>query len=435
MGVVIAVSFAMLLSVIVEDRAYLQNIQETMRPTMRHIPQQRFQNNGHNVMSYHQTRGGADALEDASASAARRLPDYEVMPLTKNASTSTIPLLPRSDTILGFAIIGFPKCGTSTLHDLVDNHPQMASLPGENFLNSGNRTEILERELIKLRKKNSKRSFYEFNVTTSILPSQEASMLVGYKQSHDLYHVQVTGRNFATRYPTTPLVVTLRHPISWMESYWNFRYNNAGHKRIRSIRPNLILRRSGNLTHGIKIGSLQLHMGYFHHFLAQLGKTPLTDAREVQLLKKGLNNEAEFQAVLASFTSGERAAAPNRILVTSTEQMKHKSNSTFLVDLQHFLGLEEPFPGELPHVRPSSWLTDKQIAISAVYKDDICKPKYEGLRRALLQLGNVVADWLLEFFLKAPDVYTSGDLTAYLEKWKQDPCLRQAATNKTVSVA
>lgn len=99
-------------------------------------------------------------------------------------------------TILGFAIIGFPKCGTTTLHTLLDAHPQLATISGENYANSNNNTDRLNYEIVRARKRRP-------NATK-----------VGYRQSHDLYNVGGTATNFRTLYPTAPLIVTVRHPIS-----------------------------------------------------------------------------------------------------------------------------------------------------------------------------------------------------------------------------
>jgi hypothetical protein len=335
----------------------------------------------------------------------------EDQPLTWKTSESTPPYFPVSSapderfynddntSILGFAIVGFPKCGTSTLHSLVDTHPLLATNPGETSANAVGRALDLEKTLRLLLKNNP-------NATK-----------VGYKHSHDMYHSRITVTNFRTLYPATPLVVTVRHPILWFESYWNFRFNFVGAKRIRPIRLDYVLSRLGNLTHGVDTRRLNLGMAYFHHFLAQLGKTPQTiDPREQELLRFDMS-PGEWEENFPT-----QYQVPNRILLTTTEQMRDQKNNTFLLDLQRFLGLSVPFPGKLPHVRPSSWLTEEQIATSAVYKEDICKPIYDDFRKILQQIGAIASEWIIEYFLKGPGVYTSGDIRPYLEDWKNDPC-------------
>jgi hypothetical protein len=287
---------------------------------------------------------------------------------------------------------------------LLDAHPQLATIPGENYANSKNNTDRLNYEIMRTRK---------------LYPN---AIKVGYRQSHDLYHVGVTAANFRTLYPTAPLIVTVRHPISWLESYWNFRSNFDGKQRTKPINVLKLQQRRGDLMHGTETGRLHLGMGYFHHFLALLGKTPQTiNSREHELLQIGLA-PGEWNAIFPT-----RHHVPNPILLTTTEQMKKNTNNTFLVDLQRFLGLSEPFPGQLPHVRPSHWLSDEEIAISEMYQENICKPKYDKLRKMLQEMGTIAAEWIIEYLLPSPGVYTSGDLRPYIQAWKEDPCTRNSS--------
>lgn len=261
---------------------------------------------------------------------------------------------------------------------MLDSHPQLASLHGENYFNMINKTDNLKKRLHYMLKQQ------RANGTTT----------VGYKQSHDLYHPSITTRNYAEVFPSTPLIVTLRHPVKWFESYWNFRHNNNGKNWTLPFYPlKHVIKRRGNFREGFVTSDLHVGLGFFHQFLAQLGKTPqLNGTREMELL------EYEMEDGEAAEVFPVPRKVPNRVFVVLTEQLEDKnSNERVRKDLQSFLRLDTAFDA-IPHVRPDT-LYISQKAIERSKKESICKPKYKHLREKLLRIGEVASEWVLDYFL------------------------------------
>lgn len=276
---------------------------------------------------------------------------------------------------------GFPKCGTSSLSNMLDSHPQLASLHGENYMNMINKTENLKTRLVHMQ-------------TQRQAKNNAGSITVGYKQSHDLYHPYITTRNYAHVFPTTPLIVTLRHPVKWFESYWNFRHNNNGKNWTLPFYPlKHVIQRRGDFRQGIWTDDLHVGLGMFHHYLAHLGKTPQRNGtREMELLSYEMK-EGEAAEVFPVPNQ-----VPNRVFVMLTEQLEDReSNDQVRRDLQSFLRLDTPFD-EIPHVRPDTlYLSQKTVRKSK--PETICKPKYKELREKLVRIGEIVSEWVLDYFL------------------------------------
>jgi hypothetical protein len=261
---------------------------------------------------------------------------------------------------------------------MLDSHPKLATLHGESYFNLNNQTDKLKKRLRYMLNQREK------NGTTT----------VGYKHSHDLYHAATTARNFAHVFPTSPLIVSIRHPVHWFESYWNFRHNNNGKNWTMPISPlQLVMQRRGDLRRGIGTDHLHVGLGMFHHFLSQLGKTPQRNGtREMELLQYHMEpGEAE------EIYPVERKV-PNRVFVVLTEQLEDSStNGQLRQDLQAFLRLDTPFE-DIPHVRPETFYRPEEL-IKKSKKEDICKPEYKELRGKLVEIGSIVSEWLMDYFL------------------------------------
>jgi hypothetical protein len=106
--------------------------------------------------------------------------------------------------LLDFAIIGFPKCGTTTLQHWLDEHPQIDTTPNENYLNMANASDKLVRLLHPLKKQQLLRKKHKH--------------LLGYKETKDIYSPQ-SHYSFASHWYNTKLIVSTRHPILWYVSY------------------------------------------------------------------------------------------------------------------------------------------------------------------------------------------------------------------------
>jgi hypothetical protein len=108
----------------------------------------------------------------------------------------------RNGTILGdvsdlldFAIIGFGKCGTTTLKSWLDRHPEIQCYPHEVYALAHRQPQELLRLLYYLPEGNYKR---------------------GYKSPFDLVY-NYTMPYFRRYFPKTPLIVGIRHPVLWFQ--------------------------------------------------------------------------------------------------------------------------------------------------------------------------------------------------------------------------
>jgi hypothetical protein len=115
--------------------------------------------------------------------------------LTSSDPTSNI------QSLLDFAIIGFGKCGTTTLVSWLQQHENISVYPDEIY-------DLMHDDLPTFL-----RRLYTLRVGRGILR--------GYKSPHDITFYHVLQKYFAEYFPSTKLVIGLRHPIRWFESLYS----------------------------------------------------------------------------------------------------------------------------------------------------------------------------------------------------------------------
>lgn len=109
--------------------------------------------------------------------------------------------------LLQFSIVGFPKCGTSTLMHHLRAHPQVNIYPDERCELGANQHARLIEDLY--------RDFPASNSTHSFIR--------GIKCPADLENTQLAMPNYKKVFPKTKMLVGVRHPVLWFESFYNFR--------------------------------------------------------------------------------------------------------------------------------------------------------------------------------------------------------------------
>jgi len=140
--------------------------------------------------------------------------------------------------------------------------------------------------------------------------------------------------------------------------------------------------------------------------LSWMGKTNISDPAEDALL--GPNRRYK----LAS-----RAPIRNPIFLYEIAQLGDRDTSrmsTFLTDLQQYLGLSTAFP--VPG-SPKKIVHEKK-------QFDICDKRYKALREVLRKAGREASLWITTYFLKHPDVHVSSPdhFRTLLRRWHDDPC-------------
>lgn len=153
--------------------------------------------------------------------------ETDVLSVSINSAATTATRPPLEDLVqndgiiedvqflLDFAVIGFAKCGSTSMRNLLCNYNEEAQcLLGE------------ARQLYYGKPAQMTSSLY------NILP--QGNYKRGYKCPNDISQIN-TLRSLARYWPSIKLFIGLRHPVHWFESFWNMRMNNAkGVSQIQS---------------------------------------------------------------------------------------------------------------------------------------------------------------------------------------------------------
>ena len=330
---------------------------------------------------------------------------------------------PNSDTIvakdiqwlLDFAIVGFSKSGSTTLLQWLRRDTLVRAPEHEIHFLKYQRPA----QLIKI--------LYQF-----ALQEQEAQenksigatdkILKGFKDPMDIQRPYAR-KILAEYWPQTPLIVTVRHPVNWMVSFYNF-----FKIELRNPKDNLtvanMLSPGGRDEYGETQQLVSTAGGEFHAILAEIGKTPLHDIAEWKLLQPWLNHS---EATIADI---RQHRLPNPIFFMEMQQLGD-SNTTrakqFANDLEAFLGLP---PNHLPpvlHVRPLAHRVKKRNTNHL--KMDICATEHAPILQEMMAISRSASQWFQDYFIHSPEVTVSSPeyLLELLEGWKINPCASQSS--------
>jgi hypothetical protein len=231
----------------------------------------------------------------------------------------------------------------------------------------------------------------------------------GTKCPQDMEHMALPA--YHRYFPKTKFIVGIRHPVTWFESFYNFRIHN----KVRMPPAEKLVGNCVGGMHGVCTRS-----GNFHFFLRNLGKTNTTDPDESRYIEPKLRR---FQRVIAS---------KRRVFLYEVSQLSDKDENRSLAirdDLQQFLGLKEP-------IAPFIWFkpgrNHTRQDLKRINKKKI--DKFAKLRRKLMEQSVNASKWIREYFVDAEDVVVSSKKhfsDVLLTAWERDPCLdRQQAKLK-----
>ena len=267
--------------------------------------------------------------------------------------------------MVDFAIVGFPKCGTSTMMEYLDQSPHTKVAQKERCeLGSGRQAKLI-------------RELYEE------LP--EGNYKRGIKCPRDLEN-EFAVEAYTKYFPNTHFLIGLRHPVLWFESFYNFRvYNN------NPMRPAAEL--VGNCGKGSR--HVCTHRARFHQYLANLGKTRLEGAEKNFFAQHG--RELRMNPVKGN------------IFLYHVEQLRDDEPTlrqlAMRKDLTTFLGLPEVLPPMKIWRKPGKNITQVQRDDADSKRLDICNSNHTQVRIALIEQAKMTAEWILQYFLKSNDVY------------------------------
>lgn len=152
----------------------------------------------------------------------------------------------------------------------------------------------------------------------------------------------------------------------------------------------------------------------FHVFLANFGKTNVTNVNELKLI------DANMRKAL------DPVPTRRRVFLYEISQLSDpRRELQFRRDLQHFLHLQkpiDPFVWFKPGKNRTDEMSDtKQLSSNKI---DICEDRYVELRQVLLLHAVQASRWIRSFFLKADGVVVSSrrHFEQILQSWEKDPC-------------
>lgn len=289
---------------------------------------------------------------------------------------------------INFAIVGFPKCSTTFLRNRL--------LHTQQFFYGNNRMELHHlrnndvQELVKLFS----------NVTDPNVKKK------GFKCPDVLYSNNAL-LNLKTYFPRADLIVVVRHPVLWFQSFYNYRvrkgYNMPSPTDLVgscSTQDEGILNKLNTNETRYPAHKVCTDRANFHIALSRLGKTKLENTSEIELLQ---NHSLPIHR------------SNNRVFIMELGQLsvENRTRAHQLVnDLESFLGLDvnagDAHLPELKHHKPKH-----NIALNVVKSNlddkllDICLPAYDDLRSVLVEIGQKASRWIISYFLQSRQVYAS----------------------------
>lgn len=299
-----------------------------------------------------------------------------------------------SSWLLNFAIVGFPKCGTSTLMFHLQDHPEIDMFTDERCENGSNQHAVLLRDL------------YEKQ-----LPSIGQQNIRGIKCPSDLENTALSMRNYRKFFGQADFIVGVRHPVLWFESFYNFRVHN----KFKILPPTKLVGGCGPGTRGVCT-----NRAAFHIALANLGKTNITtDTVEQSYVQRSNGRKVKYDVIE---TTRKVFFYEVRQLSDSDEGREARLRK----DLQTFLHLKEP-------IKPIIWFkpgknhSDTILAEVNEQKIDICHDEFQNVRNELMQHAISASRWIRKYFIHAPDVVVSSkeELDRLLLEWETDPCIER----------
>jgi hypothetical protein len=296
--------------------------------------------------------------------------------------------------LLDFAILGFGKCGTTTMMYWLAEHPEIQAFTQEKYELMQGLPGLFAKKLYRdLPAGNYKR---------------------GYKAPQDVRYIHVL-QYFRNYFVNAKIMVGIRHPVTWFQSLYNFRVQNlTGNKTM----PPPI-----HLIGACTPGTMQVctSKGDFASGLFSLGKTNFPEPREPNQIEKVILSRRRNSI---NFT--DIPFVPNPVFLFELDQLGD-TNATrvlqFRKDATDFLGLRQLLP-DLPHHIPGKKRDDEDQRQRDAMKINICDEKHRVVREELMILARQSSWWIRKVFLNSPTVLVSSReyFEEILQGWMKDPC-------------
>jgi len=364
---------------------------------------------------------------------------------SRGLSSSASRIVGDVQFLLQFAVVGFGKCGTSTMMRWFESHRAEIRIPRQEVWTLARRDDpaLFVRQLYAYFVTAEEKSGGATAATTPM------SIKRGYKCPAEIRHPHSI-EYLRTFWPRTDLIVGIRHPVLWFQSLYNFRVQNTEAPSAEIPHPNALV---GPCRDNVDefTALVCTDMGNFAYYLMQLGKQLKQGRQQGEELRAGVSSRTFFTPLEREIvdnmhfenggngdgrktTAGRIAPedvvhAPNRLFLYDAAQLEDDDplrKERFRDDVGRFLGLQRRLP-PVPHVKPGmKWDDPRLQAEKDAKKIDICLDEYVPLRRELMKLSRSTSQWIRQVLLSSDDVVTSS--TEYLrsnileQSWMVDPC-------------
>lgn len=326
-----------------------------------------------------------------------------------------------NEQVLDFAIVGFMKCGTSSLLHYLNNVPNQKMFLGEKEWSPKSKEDLYKRH----------RKYIDTNVRTGF-------KYPGALQKKIENPIKIISQ--AVKKPK--LIILIRHPITHFQSNYNFIYGTRQENRHIRIKPPDPLRLIGHCQSmcesddsnngnkfpviddptnktciDIKGGVCTTKSTMYHYQISKLCLTPLKEEKEWDLLDHHrLELMPDFNGTI--FLIEQKQLYDLSIDMNDTDSLNR--GDQMRTDLEKFIGLE------------SNTLADQYINTKdATSKNheiiDICEDNYIPIRNELIERGKKTSQWIVEYLLKSDRVLISSReyFLKLMDSWSVDPCLQQ----------
>jgi len=344
----------------------------------------------------------------------------DLPPINTMLDTRRKQIIGPVDSLLDFGIIGFNRCGTTSIRDWLQkagDHVVFGHSAPTLQSQSAYKFSMQTYHRLKGRVKDmneNRRGFVNKKDRKVTLKSGMKSQMLLMSANGPLAISQ--------HFNSTNLIVNIRHPIPWFQSFYNdkWKWHKSDKRRLKKL--GRLGRHSKSMPSPWDL--VQCKSPYtqtvcgdkaeFHRFLARLQKTNLNTKEEMHILRHyGCSNKTE-DCNISDHDDMLKPLAPfgGKIFLTEITQLFAKKEE-LRKDLGIFLGLQLP---DMTPLSKKGLVFDKAI--------NICDKQYKDIRDVLLTRAARVSRWILDYFIQSEDVVVSSReyFTKTLEDWNKDPC-------------
>ncbi|GMI44772.1 hypothetical protein TrCOL_g4186 [Triparma columacea] len=333
--------------------------------------------------------------------------------------------------LLPLAVIGFPKTGTSTMLRWLPMHPELSftereDCPSIYFADCANDP----------KKAKSCRSITldnNVNLLSAWEEGDEKPVLDSLKCPSSAEE-PITYKIFSQMFPSTPIIIGVRHPVLWFESFWNFRITKGSRYKDEGVVPWPDLFFGEGEKVEFRRNRAHPRRGHFHAFLSLMGFTTMDTVEERDLLGPIYSGMYAKMKKHKNLIKGFK----NRVFIYETNQLSDDDGEAFKHSLLSFVGVDPTFSMPpmykvVPGVANAAYLTngpkdgtEYDIARNRI---DICSSEHDKAREELMVIARNASEWIIGYLMKGKNnegqLVTAEGFKEKVEEWMIDPCVER----------